>query len=138
MGDLVRAKFGTKRPENGGAPEEIGEDGEVDIRREFLSSLEMARERLSSKFGKSMPEVFHEMDRALGAARINERIAEISKATHGRFTSGTVESALNIVRGYKDDEIRSWILESEPDRWMEKPSFFKALAIVAKERFSVR
>ena len=137
MGDLVRLKFGSAKPANDGSYREESEARAVDTQNRFLCELDTIRGRFSSNFGESMPEVFDEMDRVLESGRIKEKIAEIFKATHGHFTLAALEGALNIVREYEDDDVRKWLFESNPSQWLKKPSFFKALAVVAKERFSV-
>jgi hypothetical protein len=137
MGDLVRLKFGSARPANNAPCREDSEARAVDTQNRFLRELDTMRGRFSSNFGESMPEVFDEMDRVLESGRINEKVAEISKATQGHFTLVALESALNIVRGYENDDLRKWLFESDSSQWLKKPSFFKALSIIAKERFSV-
>jgi hypothetical protein len=136
MGDLVRLKFGSARPANDNSCSEDDEARGVGTQNRFLRELDTIRGRFSSSFGENMPEVFDEMDRVLESGRINEKVAEISKATQGHFTLAALESALSIVREYEDDDVRKWLFESNPSQWLKKPSFFKALTIIAKERFS--
>lgn len=130
-GDVInmftRKKINTDTEEPSEEPDE-----KFDLERELQKAEKSPFAQLARKHKeKGMKGVKKEIQ----TKSVGNKLEKLRKITQDRINITTLQNNINIVNEYDDEQLRHYIFKTDEKKWMEKPTFFYAVFIVAKKRW---
>jgi hypothetical protein len=63
-------------------------------------------------------------------------VKKINRATQGRYSTRTLMENIRLVDEYSNEEIMGYLRNSDEEKWLQKPTFYRALIAVLEKRMS--
>ncbi len=89
--------------------------------------LEMAKKYQEG----GMSAVKHEFE----TGSIIKKLNQLRKVTQDCYSPTTLKSNIELVDSYDDEQLRQFVFKTDESNWLTKPTFFRAVLLVAMKRW---